>query len=246
MAKGCCNKSKVTKAESCCGLTYSEALDKLDCSLKISYGDCVTSEQRKNNDIALKQLFDAVCNLKDVKIPKEVTYASVNVNKPASTPYQIPYGAPSSPQDGDQHIVKFKNGFTEFVYSLVDEKWLDITGTLICLDSDIQILTKPQRFFIDNLVDAQYVNTGLDFTGLSYTDLEVTLNGKEIFCKDETTNGDIIYGFDNTNSVITFHYGAQGVGTLNQQTGVGTVDVPCYVKVTAPNFKTAKDILECE
>lgn len=246
MAKGCCNKVSVTKAQSCCGLTFEEALNELDCSIEISYGDCVTSDQRKKNDIALKQLLDAVCNLKGVKIPKETTYASVNVNKPSSTPYQTPYGAPSDPQDGDIHIVKFKNGYTIFVYSKVAEKWLDITGTLICLDSDIQIQTKRQRFFVDNLVNSQYVNTGLTFTDLSYTDLDVFVNGKKIYCKDETLNGDLVYGFDNTFSVITFHYGAQGAGTAGDQTGIGTADVPAYVEVNAPNFKTAKDILQCD
>lgn len=240
----CCNKVKITPSASCdCNSSsFKDALKDLDCNITISYGDCVTAAERVANDIALAQLLRAVCALKGLKLHKETTYKELNIEKHDTT---NPIGKPSTPEDGDIYVLKYTNGFGIYSYSLVDNIWIDISGANVCLDSVVKIQAEDQNYFEDDLVGVSFISTGLDFTGLLPKDISVFQNGKKIYCKDVTTNGDVIWGYDPTLDTILFYHGAQGSGTVGDSTTIGTVDVPCYVEVIAANYQTTNDLLSC-
>jgi len=113
--------------------------------------------------------------------------------------------------------------------------------------ADTVILGENQVQFFDNIVNAsQVLADDIDFTGLSVTDVQVFLNGSEIYHEDiQTLSGAFVFDFNAGTQVVYLKYGALGEGTQGDPAPTGTSDVPSYIMIRTPTKLIFSDLLKC-
>ncbi len=235
-----------------CSLDFNKLFKGVDCNAEV-VSNCPTKAQVEVNFKITAQHQAAFCLLKDYKLHKETTHADYLVPKVATN---TPYGAPTGPCIGDLHSVTYlevpETDTTDAEYSFglykwIGTTWIDILGDQVCLSDTVMLALKPERFFIQNVIGLDRINTGFSFLGVDYKDVQVFWNdGHEIFHKDEQTIGGVaVYEFNNIDGNIKFLHGSMGDGTYLTPKFMGTVDDPAYFKVVVNKYGSSSSVLSC-
>lgn len=235
-----------------CSEDFNKLWKSLDCNAEV-VSNCPTKDQVLINWKVLAQLQAAMCLAKDYKLHKETTYAFNPVPK---TSTNTPYLAPTKPCIGDLHTVLYletpatddvEATYSFGVYVWTGNVWMDTIGDQVCLSDTVMLALKPERFFIQNVINLDRIDTGFSFLGVDYKDVQVYWNdGHEIFHKDEQTIGGVaVYEFNNIDGNIKFLHGSMGDGTYLTPKFMGTVDDPAYFKVVVNKYGSSSSVLSC-
>lgn len=235
-----------------CSETFKKLFKGIDCNALV-VSSCPTKEQVETNFKILAAVKTALCNAAGYDLHKETTFAFYPVPKTSTT---TPYLAPTSPCIGDQHIVLYleeaATDDTDAVYSFgtyvwTGTAWMDTIGDQVCLSDTKMLALKPDRFFIDNVIGLDRIDTGFSFIGVDYKDMVVTWNdGHEIYHRDEQVyTGTVVYDFNTVDGNIFFLHGPKGDGAYLTPVFLGTADDPAYFKVIVNKYGSSSSVLSC-
>jgi len=235
-----------------CSEDFKKTLKGVDCNAAV-VTNCPTKEQVVINWKIVAQLQAAMCLLKDYDLHKETTWKVEPTPKITTV---NPSGAPTDPCIGDIHIVRYLEvpgtddvaavySFGGYSFNGVD--WTDWLGDQVCLSDSTILALKPDRFFIDNVINLDRIDTGFSFIGVDYKDMQVTWNdGHEIFHRDEQVyTGVVVYDFNTVDGNIFFLHGPKGDGAYLTPVFLGTADDPAYFKVVVNKYGSSSSVLSC-
>jgi hypothetical protein len=252
----CTTTSTACTCSGCSGSDCSESFKKLfkgiDCNALV-VSSCPSKEQVETNFKILAAIKTALCKAAEYDIHKETTHSDYLVPKVATN---TPYGAPSDPCIGDLHSVTYlevpetETTDAEFSFGLYKwngTKWIDILGDQVCLSETTMLALKPDRFFIDNVIGLDRIDTGFSFIGVDYKDMQVIWNdGHEIYHRDEQVyTGTVVYDFNTVDGNIFFLHGPKGDGAYLTPVFLGTADDPAYFKVIVNKYGSSSSVLSC-